>query len=194
MAWTAIAAGADSSGSALRIRFCDEVGLPAEEFARFRDEVSGVMGKAGAESVWVYCPVNNPAENPAGCQEPLKPTEVVVRLRAKAGRDREQSLGVSAATKDGTGVHASLHFEQIRNLAGRAKVHSTHLLALIALHELGHLLMGPGHFPLGIMQPHWGIRQVEETLRRDLFFTEPQARKVQANLGARAALLIAASR
>jgi hypothetical protein len=151
------------------------------------------MSKAGVESTWVYCSVSDPAENPAGCREPLKPTEVVVRLRAKAGKDRDQSLGVSIALKDGSGVHTSLHFEQIAGLAGRAKVDSTHFLALIALHELGHLLMGPGHFPLGIMQPNWGCRQVDETLRRDLFFTQPQARKLQASLSARAARLFVKS-
>ena len=194
MAWTAIAAQAAPAGNALQIRFCDEVGLPAAELAKFRDEVSGVMSKAGVESAWVYCSISNPAENPAGCREPLKPTEVVVRLRAKASKDRDQSLGVSIALKDGSGVHTSLHFEQIAGLAERAKVDSTHLVALIALHEVGHLLMGPDHFPLGIMQPNWGCRQVDETLRRDLFFTEPQARKLQASLNARAARLVASAK
>jgi len=193
MAWTAIAAQAAPAGNALQIRFCDEVVLPAAEFAKFRDEVSGVMSKAGVESAWVYCSISNPAENPAGCREPLKPTEVVVRLRAKASKDRDQSLGVSIALKDGSGVHTSLHFEQIAGLAERAKVDATHLLALIALHEVGHLLMGPDHFPLGIMQPNWGCRQVDETLRRDLFFTQPQARKLQASLSARAVRLLAQS-
>ena len=194
LSWTAIAAQAASSGNVLQIRFCDEVGLPAAEFAKFRDDFSGVMSKAGIESAWVYCSVNNPAENPAGCREPLKSTEVVVRLRAKASKDRDQSLGVSLALKDGSGVHTSLHLEQIVGLAERAKVDSIHLLALIALHEVGHLLMGPDHFPLGIMQPHWGQKQVDETLRRDLFFTQPQAIKLQASLGARAARLLAQSK
>jgi hypothetical protein len=54
--------------------------------------------------------------------------------------------------------------------------------------------MGPDHFPMGIMQPNWGCKQVDETLRRDLFFTQPQARKLQASLGARFARLLAQSK
>ncbi len=126
LSWTAIAAPADSSGSALQIRFCDEAEWPAVEFTRFPEEGIEVMAKAGVESVWMHCSVGNPAENPAGGREPMKPTGVVVRLRAKTGADRNQSLGVSAASKDGTGVHKSLHLEQIRDFAGRTKVHSTH--------------------------------------------------------------------
>lgn len=80
--------------------------------------------------------MKNPAENPSGCREALNPAEVVVRLLARASKDRDQSLGDSIALKDGSGVHASLHFAQISVLADRAKVDRTRLLPLIALHEL----------------------------------------------------------
>lgn len=182
-----MAAQAASSENTLRIRFCDEVGLPAATFAKFQDEVSATLNKADVVSTWTYCSVKNSAENPSGCREALKPAEIVVRLLAKASKGRDQALGVSMAMRNGTGVHSSLHFDQIVELAGRARVESTRVLALVALHEIGHLLMGPDHFPMGIMQAHWSERQVDETIQRDLFFTQPQAAKLQSNLAAQSA-------
>lgn len=187
LAGATLAAHAASPETTLRIRFCDEVGLPAPTLAKFQDEVSATLSKANVELAWTYCSVKNSAENPSGCREALKPAEIVVRLLAKANKDRSQALGVSMAMKDGTGVHSSLHFAQIVELAERAKVESTRVLALVALHEIGHLLMGPNHFPMGIMQSHWSERQVDETIQRALFFTQPQAEKLQASVSARSA-------
>ncbi len=193
LACTPLAAHAASPENTLRIRFCDEVGLPAPAFAKFQDEVSVTLNKAGVQSTSTYCSVRNSAENPSGCREALKPNEIVVRLLAKANKDRNQALGVSIAMKNGTGVHSSLHYAQIVDLAERAKVESTRVLALVALHEIGHLLMGPDHFPMGIMQAHWSESQVDETIQRDLFFTQPQAIKLQSNLAARSVPLLARS-
>lgn len=193
LACTTLAVQAAPPEPALRIRFCDEVGLPETEFSKFRDEVAAALSKANVEANWVYCSVKNPAGNPAGCREALKPEEIVVRLLAKANKDRDQALGVSMAMKNGTGVHSSLHFAQIVSLAERARVEPIRVLALIALHEMGHLLMGPNHYPVGIMQSHWNERQLDETLRGDLFFTQPQAAKLQSSLVARSAPPVTAS-
>jgi len=188
------AAHAASPETTLHIRFCDEVGLSASAFDRLRMEASATLRTASIESAWVYCSVPSPGENPVGCREALKPSEVVVRLLPNATKDHSHALGVSTALKSNSGVHASLHFAQIVGLAERARVEPARLLALIALHEVGHLLLGPDHYPMGIMQSHWSNKQLEETINRSSFFTGPQSKKLRANLSARSAQSLAQSR
>lgn len=186
LAYGQLSGQSTSTEPALQIRFCDEVALADVDFARLRDLVSATLGKAGVGSVWLYCSVSNPGANPVGCREALKPTEVVLRLRPQGQGRHAQALGVSVAPKDGTGVHAHIHFAQIQNLAARARADLPAILAITTLHEIGHLLMGPAHYPAGIMQSHWTEGRVAEVIRHGLFFQEFQSRTLRVNLAARA--------
>jgi hypothetical protein len=67
------------------------------------------------------------------------------------------------------------------------------VLAVMAAHELGHLLLGadshfPSHSPVGIMRPRWDAADFKAAAQGQLIFTPQQAEKLQAELRKRMAL------
>jgi predicted Zn-dependent protease len=54
-------------------------------------------------------------------------------------------------------------------------------------HELGHLLLGAGHTPDGVMQAAWGPKQMDALRQRWLRFTTECATRIRRALEARTA-------
>ena len=62
------------------------------------------------------------------------------------------------------------------------------LLGFVMAHELGHLLLGAGHTPNGVMQAAWSQKQMDALRQRWLRFTEEGAARIRRALEARTAL------
>jgi hypothetical protein len=59
------------------------------------------------------------------------------------------------------------------------------LLGFVVAHELGHLILGAGHTPDGVMQAAWGQRQMDALRQRWLKFPEEGAVRIQRVLESR---------
>lgn len=178
----------------LLVRFCDEAGLSDAEFGRFRDKAASILEGAGIASNWFHCSFGNSSANPPECRGEVNADEVVVLLRSRSPKGREEALGMSLLTEKGTGVHAHLYFTRVRELAARFGIDALSLLSFAAVHEICHLLTGPIHYPWGIMQASWSHKQVEGLINGGILFTQPHARKLQAGLAARTGQVLAASK
>ena len=46
-------------------------------------------------------------------------------------------------------------------------------------HEMGHILLGAGHSPMGIMKPHWNEHDLRGVAWHQLLFTPDEARSLR---------------
>ena len=63
-----------------------------------------------------------------------------------------------------------------------ASVSSELVLGRVIAHELGHVLLGPGHSPVGIMKAHWTVNDLDPGKLGMLVFTKEQGRLIRSAL------------
>jgi Zn-dependent peptidase ImmA (M78 family) len=84
-------------------------------------------------------------------------------MRTAASLD---AMGRAYLAENGEGYLADAYFEAIRKLAARHDADADALLGFVIAHELGHLILGEGHVPDGVMQAQWGGAAVKALERR----------------------------
>jgi hypothetical protein len=67
-----------------------------------------------------------------------------------------------------------------KELAEQHGVDADELLGCVIAHELGHLLLGPGHVPGGVMQAHWSGNELDALRQRRLKFNHTQKEHIPA--------------
>ena len=92
-------------------------------------------------------------------------------------------MGRAYLAENGEGYLADAYFEAIQKLAARHDADA--LLGVVIAHELGHLLLGEGHVPDGVMQAQWGGAAVKALERRWLQFNPAQRDRIQSKLRAK---------
>lgn len=89
---------------------------------------------------------------------------------------RDQTLGIALSDR------AFIVLPRIQQLAVSKQVPLSAVLSVVIAHELGHLLLGPGHSPSGVMRPVCGHPEFELAQRGQPGFTRHQARQMRARL------------
>jgi hypothetical protein len=109
---------------------------------------------------------------------------ILPRSMAKLLDLPHKSCGVAASSlKGGLGAHAfvSLPCTQETAISRGARVET--ILGHMLVHEMGHLILGPGsHSEEGIMHSHWSREQVEGAIRGRLRFTSREVKTIQAQV------------
>lgn len=160
----------------------DYTALPSETLDKAQLEASKIFRKAGINLFWtpVACANRETGKFRAtdfGGGSPTLVIKIVTESMASRLHPRITELGLSAGT-------------QAWIFADRVKTASAFrdyfvVLGDVFAHELGHLLLGPGHSPDGIMRKAFG----NDTLLRGEFgslkFTPEQAGHMRAALGER---------
>jgi hypothetical protein len=82
---------------------------------------------------------------------------------------------LTVGPEHGGGYMADAYFQAIQATSEQHHGDSGVLLGFVMAHELGHLLLGPGHTPDGVMQGKWGQKQWDALRQRWLRFTEEGA-------------------
>jgi hypothetical protein len=81
-----------------------------------------------------------------------------------------------------TGQTATVSSAWSDELSHALYVPSEELLGRVIVHELGHLLLGPGHSRVGIMKAHWKPEDLHRSNLGMLNFTSEQAERIRSNL------------
>jgi hypothetical protein len=92
-----------------------------------------------------------------------------------------------AFVEDAGGYMADAYFQAIQAASEKHHGDSGVLLGFVMSHEMGHLLLGAGHAPDGVMQAAWGHRQMDALRQRWLRFNEEGAARVRRALESRTA-------
>jgi hypothetical protein len=159
---------ADVSGNTLR---------QAEE------EAERIFRRAGITVKWLNCDATRPPQESGECREARVPAHLHLRIVPKALRMKEGVLGVSFLAADGTGCQADLFYERMEKLHNSGHGNLASLLAHVAAHEIGHLLLGTNsHAPTGIMRGHWTDQEVEGIHFRGLSFSAAESVRMQKRL------------
>jgi hypothetical protein len=155
-----IRAGAEAP-VALTVRLYNTSGIPAPELVAARGAADAILGDVGLDVVFRHCgrPVS-PDDPIDRCNEPLKPSEVVVRvINAPAFNAtlHPDAYGVTYVVREtNRGWLATVFSDRIGQAAERVGVEPGTLLGLVMAHEIGHLLLGTGyHGEAGLMRAEW---------------------------------------
>jgi hypothetical protein len=112
---------------------------------------------------------------------------LIVRLRAdkpprSAGPSSLDALGRAFLGKEGRGYLVDAYIQSVRETSDFHSTDVAVLLGVVIAHELGHLLLGPGHTPTGVMRSRWGNPDLKALSQRHLKFTSEQRAEMQRRL------------
>ncbi len=129
-------------------------------------------------------PSRDAAADPWACRQDF-PTCILLRIvdRAAEPSTREAVFATAAMPQAGTAPYATVLYPAVRSIGRKPGASEGVVLACAIAHELGHLLLGPGaHSDEGVMRRVWTARDFALALRGGLYFTAPQAQRMQAEL------------
>ena len=122
----------------------------------------------------------------AKCEAGLEGDEAVQQhwftLRLRDGRPfikpapaALDTLGEAFLPVDNGGYIVEVYYQAVQALAGAKEAELTTLLGYVIAHELGHLLLGPGHAAKGVMRSAWDRRDLEAIRQGCLRFSPVEA-------------------
>jgi hypothetical protein len=136
-------------------------------------EAAYVFRAMGIKIQWAGC-----AE--VGAADPSQRPNLIVRLRqaghiAKVGPVSLEAMGRAFIDDTGYGFMVDTYYGAIRDLTLLWPLAAgDQMLGYVMAHELGHLLLGPGHRPRGIMRATWGREELEAIQHRHLKFDDDE--------------------
>jgi hypothetical protein len=157
----AAAAPAVGTPLALTIRFYNTSRIPSQDLKAARLATESILRDTGLAVVIRHCGRSGAAGEPAdACDEPLKPSELVVRIIDAPAFNttlHPDAYGLAYVVPDtNRGWLATVFSDRIDRAATRLGVDAGTLLGLVAAHEVGHLLLGTAyHAQGGLMRADW---------------------------------------
>ena len=130
-----------------------------------------IMGIGG----WTDCGAE------VGSKDARTRPDFIVRLApggqiAKVGPVSPEAMGRAFMDRTGYGFMVDAYYGAIHQLTLSYPIASEgQVLGYTIAHELGHLLIGPGHRPEGIMRASWGRNEVDAIFHRFLYFNKAES-------------------
>jgi hypothetical protein len=174
-----------TAGQQMNVAVCNLGDVSATVIAGAKAETELVYRSAGVTIVWHDCAAFPP---PAG---QANDAWFVIRLRTdKPPRTvGPASLDVmgKAFVEDAGGYMADAYFQAVQATSEKHHGDPGVLLGFVMAHELGHLILGAGHTPDGVMQAAWGQKQMDALRQRWLRFNQQNAVRIRRALEMRTA-------
>jgi hypothetical protein len=168
----------------MNVALCNLGNVSDSTIAAAKAETELVYSSAGVRIVWRVCD-----DFPAPSAQLHNPWLIIRLLNTKPPRKvGAASLDVmgKAFVGDSTGgTMADAYDQAIQSFSEEHAIDRGVLLGLVIAHEIGHLLLGPGHTPDGVMQAAWGEKQTDAFRRRWLKFGRESAQRIRLALQAR---------
>jgi hypothetical protein len=176
---TLCAAGILAHGEQMSVSLCDVGGVRQPIIARARAETELVFRSAKVEVAWVDCDDTRPPVTQG--RAPV----FVIRLRTDitplaAKSVSLEEMGRAFVSDDSAGYLADAYVPAVQAVAERYQADAGMLLGFVIAHELGHLILGPGHTPDGIMCARWEGKEVRALRQRWLRFNRTQALSIRS--------------
>ena len=171
------------AGQTMNVAVCNVGQIPAAKVEHAEAEAAYVFQGMDIEIRWMECDAADKGVRP----------DFIVRVQmggkaVKAGPVSLEAMGRAFMDEKGYGFMADAYFGAIRDLTVTYPFASgDQLLGYVISHELGHLLIGAGHRPNGIMRASLGKSELEELNRRHLKFNEWEQGMIRKSLAARKA-------
>jgi hypothetical protein len=172
-----------SASQEMNVTICNQGGIGESVVAAAKAETELVYDSTDVRIVWHACDdilASAHARNPW----------FIIRLRGdkppvKAGSSSLDAMGKSFVVDASGGNMADAYCLAVQSFAEQRHTEPGVLLGFVIAHELGHLLLGPGHTPDGVMQAVWGDKQSDALRQRWLKFSKESTRRIKLALLAR---------
>jgi hypothetical protein len=163
----------------VRVLVYNHAQVPAAILRSAQREEVRIFAEAGINLMWVSCSPGNESHE---CGNAPAPEELVIHIIPKGKGVGDSVYGEAYMAEDGAGQYADVFFGRI--LANHIDgLSPSQLLAAVAAHEIGHLLLGPhAHSWAGIMEPQWSTESLHRIAMGDLLFNHDQALRMRDNL------------
>lgn len=170
----------------IRIAVLNFTEATPQTIAAAEREAGRILGDAGLNVVWVNCPPGDTAVDPTDpCQQRPGPSHIFVRVLGQTRQGFQDSIYGFAVLP----ALASAYYGSAVQLARDYRAEMIDLptiLGCVMAHEIGHLLLGSNsHSATGIMQAHWGRKQVRDLMMGTFLFTPQQSKVIRAEGQAR---------
>jgi hypothetical protein len=154
----------------------DSIMLLAEKMA------SQIYAQAGLSIIWKNCLAQRELRREK-CVQTVDSRHVVLHIEHQARTLGTDIYGVAFLGEDGSGVFCDVFYDPIAELHRRGRASEATILAIVAAHELGHLLLGShAHSPIGIMRPQMRARDFWTPELGTTTFSREQTQKISARL------------
>jgi len=173
------------AGESMSVAVCNVGKLPAQAVERAEVEAAYVFQSMNVGIRWTGCGAEVDAADVR-----LRP-DFIVRMRMgghlpKAGDTSLEAMGRAFMNEDGTGNMADVYYGAIQELANLFPIAgSEQLMGYTMAHELGHLLIGAGHRPNGLMRSALSKNELEALSHRRLKFNEAEQAAILHRLSSR---------
>ena len=161
-----MAAAEDPVDRTLTVVVYDYAGLSD----KFMNDVEGftsvLLSRAGIRTEWVHCLGHQRSQRPAFCDGTLGASSVLIRILETHPAGPTNKSGDPLGSAIVANSFASLYASETRKYADRNGLPAENLMAYAMTHEIGHLLLGEKHAPLGIMRAVWGKTEYREMAQR----------------------------
>jgi len=172
-----------AAGREMNVVVCNLGDVSESVVSRAKSETTGIYRSAGVQLVWHVCDTF-----PSPASQETVPW-FVIRLRndkppRTVGPASLDAMG-RAFVEDRGGTIADAYFPAVRATAQLVNGDTGVLLGSVMAHELGHLLLGAGHTPDGVMKAAWGQDQVFALYKQWLNFSAGCAGRIRLALDER---------
>lgn len=165
----------------LTISVYNDADVSRRTLQQAEEEATRVFRRAGIEVKWLNCEAISAPQESGACRQAEFPAHLHLRIVRKALRLKEGVLGISFLGADGTGCQADLFYERMEELHSRSHASLASLLGHVAVHEVGHLLLGTNsHAPSGIMHAQWTGEELINLAR--LYFSPSESERLRERL------------
>lgn len=165
----------------LTVRALDSAAIPRAVLSSAQAESAYLLGLAGVQVEWLECIPEQSLGR--GCEVP-GPNDIILRILPHStiqGAFGADILGRAIGVR-----YADLYDADITRTALDRNVPREQVYAMAMMHELGHLLLGPGaHTPAGLMRARWDAADFDAASKRRLRFTPRQCQVIRAAVALR---------
>ena len=179
---TAAAAANEDAPVELTVLVYNYAGAPSAVLAQAERVAGRILAEAGGKVAWVSCldtTAERESEPSRVCRAGWGTHALCLRLLSRHAAMHVDDATVGYAVPPGL---ATVFYGDLAR-QGALDPELASLLGIVVTHEVGHLLLGPGHHALcGVMQPQWRQRQIIESMRGDVRFVGEQKRLLRAEV------------
>ena len=183
--------GSANPGPTIILRVYNYARVPALTLSTAERETKRIFRKTGVETAWIECRVSTAEPRTPACERPFTSSDLFLRLlpphMARALPSYADTFGITFAGTDRPGTDAVILYGRVAALARTEYLYEQDILAAVMAHEIGHLLVGGGHSPTGIMRAKWNRRELLLAGRGQLVFTPEQSLLIRDEVAARRA-------
>ena len=179
--WVLFSTAAAFPGESMNVAVCNVGHIPDAVIEHAETETAYVFRSMDVEIHWTDC-------GAVGAEDARMRPDFIVRVRVgghftKAGPLSLEAMGRAFLDSADDGFMADTYYGAIHELALLCPIaEGDQLLGYTIAHELGHLLIGRGHRPNGIMRAAWGKPELEALKQRRLKFNQAERAAILSKL------------